>query len=385
MYKMTLQILVLVIGLFSSAEGEATDVGSLIQGDEPILHIEKFGRGNPVSVSNGYLFIDFKYVAPPYVIERVGQAVTVNHIIVNCLYTNAIPDTFERQISEISDSDGRMHTVRSPPHPASWIKGTADAHVSWLSNLLNRAAVFLPGPRPPLIVDKNSSQWAPRNVPVITKIYSEKFPRALLSAVSATREGDSWKSAKEICTSWSLSEIETRHLVDKAKGSPILMERLHAEVALAALQKQPAEPSYARLATYMSVVSATAYQWKLTILFDNGLEFYVGRDMEIRDILFATNAITVEAYRDDIRFPLPETKRIRVAPKLQATIKSCNTGQTCTATITDAVSKTICLDDVKYQVIDIRADAKTVLLKNLKTGERLLVVPDKDLTKADSP
>jgi hypothetical protein len=163
------------------------------------------------------------------------------------------------------------------------------------------------------------------------------------------------------------------------------MERLHAEVALAALQKQPAEPSYARLATYMSVVSATAYQWKLTILFDNGLEFYVGRDMEIRDILFATNAITVEAYRDDIRFPLPETKRIRVAPKLQATIKSCNTGQTCTATITDAVSKTICLDDVKYQVIDIRADAKTVLLKNLKTGERLLVVPDKDLTKADSP
>ena len=117
---------------------------------------------------------------------------------------------------------------------------------------------------------------------------------------------------------------------------------------------------------------------KLTVLFDNGLEFYVGRDMEIRNICFATNAITVEAYRDDIRFPLPKTKRIRVAPKLQATIKSSKTGQTITVGLTDSLDKTIIIDDITYQVVDIRADTQAVLLKICSTGERLLVLPHKE-------
>ncbi len=384
MKKSKLSYLLLSLTILSGTHGLPVDIGSVIQGDEPILHVERFGRGTPVSISNGYLFIDFKYIPPPYVLERVGQAVTVNKIIVNCLYTNAIPDTLTGVTSERLGSDGRMHTITSPPHPASWLQGTADAHVSSLSNNLNRVAIFLPGVPKPFMNKEEASLWKPRNMPVKAKITIEEFPHALLAAVSSLGEENYWKAAKDVCARWSLSQEDTILLVNETKVSPVLMERLQAESALVEARKQPAGPSYARLSSEFSVVNMTGYEWKLTVRYDDGMECYIGRDMEIRDILFGADDITVEAYRDDRRYPLPKTKRIRVAPKLQATIKSCKTGQTFTAGITDSLGKTISIDDVKYQVVDIRADSQTVLLKNCSTGERLLVLSKKASPKIEA-
>ncbi len=326
-----------------------------------------------MAISNGYLFIDFKYIPPPYVLERVGQAVTVNKIIVNCLYTNAIPDTLTRVTSERLGSDGRMHTITSPPHPASWLQGTADAHVSSLSNNLNRVAVFLPAVPKPFMNEKEASLWKPRSMPIIAKITIEEFPRALLAAVSSLGEENYWKTAKDLCARWSLSQEDTIRLVNETKVSPVLMERLRAEEALIEAQRQPTGPSYAKLVSDFAVINIKGYEWKLTVRYDDGMECYIGKDMEIRDILFGADDITVEAYRDDRRYPLPKTKRIRVAPKLQATIKSVKTGQTFTVGLTDSLNKSISIDDVKYQVVDIRPDTQTVLLKNCSTGERLLV------------
>lgn len=384
MKKSKLSYLLLSLTILSGTHGLPVDIGSVIQGDEPILHVERFGRGTPVAISNGYLFIDFKYIPPPYVLERVGQAVTVNKIIVNCLYTNAIPDTLTGVTSERLGSDGRMHTITSPPHPASWLQGTADAHVSSLSNNLNRVAVFLPGVPKPFMNEKDASLWKPRSMPVKAKISIEEFPRALLAAASSLGEENYWKAAKDVCARWSLSQEDTIRLVNETKRSPVLMERLRAEEALVEARKQPTWPSYARLSSEFVVVTITGYEWKLTVRYDDGMECYLGRDMEIRDILFSADDITVEAYRDDRRYPLPKTKRIRVAPKLQATIKSGKTGQTFTVGITDSLSKAISIDDFKYQVVDIRPSTQTVLLKNCKTGERVFVAPQKPGTGTES-
>ena len=353
--------------------GFCVDIGSTIQGDEPILHVERFGIGHPVVISNGYLFIDFKYITPPYVIERIGQAVTVNKIVVNCLYTNEIPNSFERKSSEFLGSDGRMHTITSPPHPASWIKGTADVHVSVLSNNLSFMTLFLPGARKPSLDSKEASLWRPRSMPVTAKINLEGFSFALLESLSAQNVDKSWETAKNLCPGWSLSAENTMRLVQNTKADPQLIERLRSEEALRKTQNTLSEVANIKVIQDLEVLNVAGFDWKLTVLFPNGLEFYVGRDMEIRDICFSTNAITVEAYRYDMQFPLPKTQRIRAALKLKATIKSIKTGQTVTTGITDLAGQSISVDDVKYQVIDIRADSQTVLIKNCVTGEKLLV------------
>jgi hypothetical protein len=122
------------------------------------------------------------------------------------------------------------------------------------------------------------------------------------------------------------------------------------------------------------------YEWKLTVRYEDGVECYVGADMEIRDILFDPDDITVEAYRNGLRYPLPKTKHIRVAPKLKAVIRSCKTDMVFKVWITDSLNNVISIDDVQYQVIDIRADTGSVLMKNCLTGEKILVVSQKGTT-----
>lgn len=368
-------LLSLMILSCSSVFGVYT--GSIIQGDEAILHVERFGRGVPVVISNGYLFIDFKYIPSPYAIERVGQAVTVNNIIINCLYTNDIPESFERIASERLGSDGRMHTIISPPHPASWLKNTADAHVSALSNKLNFVAVFLPGVRKPRINDKDTSQWKPRNMPIYAKINLEEFPRALLAAVSEQVPSDVWKSAKKMCSRWSLSETDTLSLVAKAKASPDLMERVRNEIAEA---NAPKIPSYAVLASELAVVKISENELKLDVVFENGIAPSLNEDWDIEDILFETNATRVVASRLG-HPPLPKTKSISSQSRLNATIISLRTGESRSSAITDSPEKVICLDGAKYQVVDIRPRAQSVLLKDCKTGQRIFVTPQKEKIK----
>jgi hypothetical protein len=79
-----------VIGFLPRVVFAAVDYGSIVQGDEPELYVDKCGRGDTSIVSNSYLFVDFKYVSAPYSIQRSGQAVVVNGVVANCLYKGNI-------------------------------------------------------------------------------------------------------------------------------------------------------------------------------------------------------------------------------------------------------------------------------------------------------
>ena len=67
------------------------DYGSRVTGDEPGLYVDRYGKGEPAVVSNGYLFVDFEYIPVPYHIQRVGQAVVVNGMVVNYLFRGDPP------------------------------------------------------------------------------------------------------------------------------------------------------------------------------------------------------------------------------------------------------------------------------------------------------
>ena len=41
------------------------DYGSRVNGDEPRLYVDRYGMGEPMVVSNGYLFVEFDYIPPP--------------------------------------------------------------------------------------------------------------------------------------------------------------------------------------------------------------------------------------------------------------------------------------------------------------------------------
>jgi len=69
---------------FVSAEG--LHVGEKIRGDETVLLADLYGTGVVTTVTNGYLFIDREYAPRPYRIQRVGQAVLVNGILLNALF-----------------------------------------------------------------------------------------------------------------------------------------------------------------------------------------------------------------------------------------------------------------------------------------------------------
>ena len=60
-----------------------TTFGEHSAGDERILFKEYLGVGEKSVYSNSYVFINGMYIEPPYVVQRIGQAVTVNGIIVN--------------------------------------------------------------------------------------------------------------------------------------------------------------------------------------------------------------------------------------------------------------------------------------------------------------
>ena len=67
------------------------DYGSRVEGNEPRLYVDKYGIGEPMVVNNGYLFVEFDYIPPPYHIQRVGQGVVANGILVNCLFRGDPP------------------------------------------------------------------------------------------------------------------------------------------------------------------------------------------------------------------------------------------------------------------------------------------------------
>lgn len=210
------------------------DYGSLIQGDEPVFHIEKYGRGEVMVASNGYLFVDFKYLPAPYIIQRIGQAVVVNGIVVNCLYKREIPEKYENSVQTVKDSSGKEHIWRSPPHPSSNIKKTADFWTGMLRYWLETKTVFI----------SKSCYVAMRNIqrpindtelekilPKVLAVNREQFLpllKAALDIQSPVQATDLFK------TNYPYSKLPEEYLstfIENVRKSPELKERLRKETA----------------------------------------------------------------------------------------------------------------------------------------------------------
>jgi len=210
------------------------DYGSRIRGDEAVLHIDKYGRGDLMVASNGYLFIDFKYLPAPYTIQRIGQAVVVNGIIVNCLYKREIPEKYESSVQKAKDSSGKEHEWRSPPHPSSNIKKTADFWAGMLPYWLDSKTVFISKscyvamsktPRP-----KNDTELE-KLLPKVLDVNCEGFSSLLKTALDIPSPVQMTELFK---TNYPYSKLPEEHLstfVENLRGSPELKERIRKETA----------------------------------------------------------------------------------------------------------------------------------------------------------
>ena len=76
-----------------SAGAEGLTFGSRPKGDEPELLVEFLGTNAPVVVESGWVFIDYEYVPGPYRLQRIGQGILVNGILVNKMYPGSLPWT----------------------------------------------------------------------------------------------------------------------------------------------------------------------------------------------------------------------------------------------------------------------------------------------------
>lgn len=211
------------------------DYGSLIQGDEAVLHTEKYGCGKAMVVSNGYLFVDFKYLPSPYTIRRIGQAVVVNNIVVNCLYKRDIPEKYEDYDQKVKDSSGKEHVWRSPPHPSSNIMKTADFWVGMLPYWLESKAVFL----------SKSCYVAMRNLqrPINDTELEKCLPKVLAvnceefsTLLKVTLDIQSLAQATELFkTNYPYSKLPEEYLstfIENVRRSQELKERLRKENSL---------------------------------------------------------------------------------------------------------------------------------------------------------
>lgn len=208
------------------------DYGSRIKGDEPELHVAKYGKGESVVVSNGYLFVDFTYIPAPYSVQRVGQAVVVNGLIVNCLYKKEIPEKDERYSQIVKGPDGREIVWQSPAHPSSTLKTTADLYVDMLADWLRENVVVMSKTQYQIRQDRPiSDEGMAKRLPVIGKTYRGNFPKAINAALSASTEEQTLKAVKAEDKHWRLSDEDTLSLIKNARECPALLERIRAEIA----------------------------------------------------------------------------------------------------------------------------------------------------------
>ena len=225
-------VCVVVVGVLPSVVFAEVDYGSLVKGDEPGLYVGKYGKGNPVVVSNGYIFIDYKYISGPYVVQRIGQAVTVNGVVVNCLYKQEIPQKQERYVREYVGSDGKKHTWSSPPHPSSNLKETADAWTDMLADWLRENVVLLSRDQYRIRQGRAiSDDGMQKRLPFIGKTCRGNFTKVLAVAIPLQSDEQILRATKGADAHWQLSDDDTLSLIKNARECPALMERIRAEIA----------------------------------------------------------------------------------------------------------------------------------------------------------
>ena len=227
-----IQITSVVLSILAGIAHAEVDYGSQIKGDETVLHVEKYGRGDPVVVSNGYLFVDFTYVPAPYAVQRIGQAVVVNGLIVNCLYKKEIPEKDERYRQIVKGPGGREIVWQSPAHPSSTLKTTADLYAEMLADWLREHVVVLSKKQYQIRQGRPiSDEGMAKRLPVIEKMAYGKFPKALMSALSETTEEEKLNAIKTEDKSWRLNDEDTLQLIRNARECPALMERVRLEIS----------------------------------------------------------------------------------------------------------------------------------------------------------
>lgn len=143
---MKLQLLVpgiCVVSLWLSfmvqADTAGFGFGAVPKKDIEELHVDEFGQDKSTIIANGYLFVDFKYIDAPYVIQRFGIGVAVNSMLVTC----PILPSSNRVAEAKANWQDPLHGITQDS-----LGKTAEGNAIILRNALNSgSAVFLSGQR----------------------------------------------------------------------------------------------------------------------------------------------------------------------------------------------------------------------------------------------
>jgi hypothetical protein len=110
-------------------------VGQKIAGNEELLRVTRYGSNTCTVVSNGYVFVDGEYIPAPYTIQRIGQGVVINGILVNVLFKGDPDEVAKANTSWVAP----LHGFK--PDTPKVIAETNIKIVLW--HLANKASVFI--------------------------------------------------------------------------------------------------------------------------------------------------------------------------------------------------------------------------------------------------
>jgi len=123
-----------------AADAEEICFGMSIEGSEKALHLSQFGQDKLTTISNGYLFIDLRYVSAPYKVQRVGSGIAVNGMLVSCPLRGNLPSVARIAAAEKNWQDP-LHGYK----PDSYKKAAQANAIILRTALQYDSAVFLSG------------------------------------------------------------------------------------------------------------------------------------------------------------------------------------------------------------------------------------------------
>ena len=196
------------------------DYGSRVEGNEPRLYVDRYGMGEPMVVSNGYLFVEFGYIPPPYHIQRVGQGVVANGVLANCLFRGNPP------IGETMRVNGMTESI---------LKGTSQAFAERLVGFLDmNNAVFLYKngyqnryPSMPI----SESQMSLR-VPIFDSV-EEGFPHLLNDAITNQVPEVAINAIMRKAFRQGLTTNHIQTIIENVRQDTQLLARVQAELGIA--------------------------------------------------------------------------------------------------------------------------------------------------------
>jgi hypothetical protein len=186
------------------------NVGDEVYGFEPQLLTNRYGVSSITIVSNGFLFIDQKYVPAPYCVQRVGQGIIVNDILVNHLFVGD-PDETEKANSD----------WRAPRHGfrADTLKEFADLQIMWLTQgLYGGGAAF--------IETKNAKRVNINEMPIVVKLSQHDIDRVLHTLMTDKPKANRVQEIIALNLKGLKDEEAIQNFLDMAVTSTQLLQRV---------------------------------------------------------------------------------------------------------------------------------------------------------------